>query len=100
MMMILQLLEEVSYCQLVGGAASLCSDTSQATKLQDGSDGSSMLRDIGQCVLFIGGVSLVMWIGFMIVYTQLPLPSELLQAILTLIFITRTLFQTVKKLVI
>ena len=85
MMMILQL---VSYCQLVGGAASLCSDTSQATQLQDGSDGSSMLRDIGQCVLFIGGVSLVMWIGFMIVYTQLPLPSELLQAILTLIFIT------------
>ena len=87
---VLQLLEEVSYYQLVGGAASLCSDTSQAkvSQLQDGSDGSSMLRDIGQCVLFIGGVSLVMWIAFMIIYTQLPLPSELLQAILTLIFIT------------
>ena len=59
------------------GAASLCSDTGQAaTVKQDGSDGSSMLRDIGQCVLFIGGVSLVMWIGFMVVYSQLTLPSE------------------------
>lgn len=35
----------------------------------------SVLRDVLQCVLFIGGMSLVMWIGFMVVYNQLQ-PSE------------------------
>ena len=63
-------------------ALSRCADTRKTAATDH--DGSSMLRDIGMCVLFIVGATLVMWLGFMVVYSKLPVPSKWRVVVLSL----------------